>query len=95
MATLTISLPDSMQAFVEAEVAGGSYNTLSEYFRTLVREAQKRKEETRLAALLLEGRQSGDATLMTEEDWDDILDQLRLLAHNRIDRSSDVGIVTT
>ncbi len=52
--TVTISLPDSMKEFVEAQVEKG-YGNVSEYFRSLVREAQAKEEEARLEKLLLEG----------------------------------------
>ncbi|HZO91652.1 MAG TPA: type II toxin-antitoxin system ParD family antitoxin [Chthonomonadaceae bacterium] len=83
MATMNISLPDTMKAFVEAEVAEGGYNTASEYFRALVREAQERKARVRLEALLLEGLQSGAATPMTEDDWEDIRREVRERAVQR------------
>lgn len=36
MATMNISLPDTMRKFVEEEIDRGGYATASEYFRTLV-----------------------------------------------------------
>ena len=42
MATMTISLPEPMREFVEAEVSSGNYGSASELFRELVRERQKR-----------------------------------------------------
>ncbi|HEY1934245.1 MAG TPA: type II toxin-antitoxin system ParD family antitoxin [Acetobacteraceae bacterium] len=55
MATITISLPDSLKAFVESRLATGGYGNVSEYFRSLLREAQAKEEAARLEALLLEG----------------------------------------
>ncbi len=55
MTTLTISLPDSLKAFIDKQMAAKGYGNVSEYFRTLVRDAQAREEEARLEALLLEG----------------------------------------
>ncbi len=52
-----------MRAYVEEQVANGGYSTLSEYFRELVRQEQKRKAQERLEALLVEGLESGTATL--------------------------------
>ena len=83
MATLNISLPDTMKAFVEAEVAEGGYNTTSEYFRALVRQAQDQKARAQLEALLLEGLSSGEATPMTPEDWEDIRREVRQRAAQR------------
>jgi antitoxin ParD1/3/4 len=39
MTTLTISLPDSMNDFVEEQAALGGYPTPSDYIRSLLREA--------------------------------------------------------
>lgn len=61
-----------MRLYIEEQVANGGYSTVSEYFRELVRQDQKRKAQERLEALLLEGLNSGMATPMTEQDWEDI-----------------------
>ena len=55
MTTITISLPDSLKAFVETEVDTKGYGNVSEYFRTLLRDAQAKAQDARLEALLLEG----------------------------------------
>jgi antitoxin ParD1/3/4 len=55
MTTVTISLPDSLKAFVDSQVSTKGYGNVSEYFRTLLRDAQAKEEEARLEALLLEG----------------------------------------
>lgn len=89
MATMNISLPDSMKSFVETEVKEGGYNTTSEYFRALVREAQERKAKARLEALLLEGLHSGEATPMTEQDWEEIRQEVRARAAKRVARKHD------
>lgn len=88
MATVNISLPDSMKAFVEEKVVEGGYNTTSEYFRALVREAQDRKAKTRLEVLLLEGLHSGEATPMTEQDWDEVRREVRERAARRVASNS-------
>jgi antitoxin ParD1/3/4 len=80
MKSMNISLPDSMRAYVEEQVTSGGYSTVSEYFRELVRQDQKRKAQERLETLLLEGLSSGTATPMTLEDWKDI----RQAVHERI-----------
>jgi antitoxin ParD1/3/4 len=77
MPTMNISLPETMKEFVEVEVSEGGYNTTSEYFRALVRDAQKRKAEERLVALLLEGLESGESTPMTGKEWVDIREEVR------------------
>lgn len=55
MATMNISLPDSLKAFVDAQVAGRGYGASSEYVRELIRKEQDRQ---RLRELLLEGASS-------------------------------------
>ena len=55
MTTVTISLPDSLKAFIDNQLATKGYGNVSEYFRTLLREARAKEEEARLEALLLEG----------------------------------------
>lgn len=67
MATMTISLPDKMRAFVESEVTSGEYGSASELFRELLRERQKQKNREHLEALLLDGLDSGDPIRITDE----------------------------
>lgn len=55
MGTMNISLPESLKAFVEEQVAKGGYGTTSEYVRELIRMDQDRR---RLRDLLLEGAAS-------------------------------------
>jgi antitoxin ParD1/3/4 len=55
MTTVTISLPDSLKAFVDAQLATKGYGNVSEYFRSLLREAQAKEHDARLEQLLLEG----------------------------------------
>lgn len=83
MKSMNISLPESMRTYVEEQVASGGYSTASEYFRELVRIDQKRKDNERLEALLLEGLQSGAATPITDKDWQDIKQAVRKEAAKR------------
>jgi antitoxin ParD1/3/4 len=75
--SINISLPDAMRAYVEEQVANGSYSTISEYFRELVRQDRERKAQERLEALLLEGLASGQETPITAQDWQDIRQTVR------------------
>jgi len=52
---ITISLPETMMEFIDAEVSEGGFDSASDYIRRLVREAQKRKAREELEKLLLEG----------------------------------------
>ena len=69
MTTVTISLPESLKAFVRRQLASKGYGNASEYFRTLLREAQAKEEDARLEALLLEGLTSGKDIPLTKEFW--------------------------
>ena len=82
MATMNISLPDSLREFVQARVSEGGYSTASEYFRELVRSDQKRGAHQRLEALLLEGLESPKHNL-TEGDWQHIRQEVRDRLHEK------------
>jgi antitoxin ParD1/3/4 len=75
--SINISLPDTMRAYIEEQVAQGGYSSVSEYFRELVRQDQKQRAKERLETMLLEGLNSGDATEMTVKDWEDIRQTIR------------------
>ncbi len=72
MTTMNISLPDEMKAFIEAQMAQEGYASASEYLRTLIREAQRRRAKQELEAKFREALESGPSTPMTREDWDSI-----------------------
>ena len=67
MTTVTISLPESLKTFIENQLATKGYGNVSEYFRSLLREAQQREEDARLEVLLLEGMESGDPIPLNTE----------------------------
>ena len=56
MATLNISMPDEMRAFIETRVRMGEYQSASDYLSDLVRRDHEETEN-----LLLEGIDSGPA----------------------------------
>ncbi|MBD2360546.1 type II toxin-antitoxin system ParD family antitoxin [Anabaena minutissima FACHB-250] len=72
MKSINISLHDTMRAYIEEQVAQGGYSSVSEYFRELVRQDQKQRAKQRLETMLLEGLNSGNATEMTAQNWEDI-----------------------
>ena len=65
MATMNISLPAEMKAFVELQVATGQYANSSDYIRDLIRDRQAAVE--RLRALIEEGDASGISPRSFEE----------------------------
>ena len=71
MTSINISLPFSMKEFVDEEVTAEGFGTVSEFFRDLLREAKKRKEEQQLEKYLLQALNS-PVSPMTKEDWEEI-----------------------
>ncbi len=71
-ATINISLPDNLKIQVEEIIAKDGYGNVSEFFRDLVRNHIKEREQRRLESLLLEGLQSGAATPLTNADFEAI-----------------------
>ena len=54
MATLNISMPDELRAFIESRVNTGEYQSASDYLRDLIRHDREATEQ-----LLLDGLDSG------------------------------------
>ena len=71
MTTVTVSLPDSLKDFLDAEAARGGYATPGDYLRALIQEEHERLAQAHLEELLAEGLQS-EASEMTSEDWNSI-----------------------
>jgi antitoxin ParD1/3/4 len=80
MTTVTISLPDSLKTFVEEQTATKGYGNVSEYFRTLLRQAQAKEEDARLEALLIEGLTSGEEIPLSGEFWTELKAEAAQLA---------------
>lgn len=55
MATMNVSLPDQLKAYVDARVDAGTYQSSSEYVRELIRRDQ---EVQQFRGLIAEGLQS-------------------------------------
>jgi antitoxin ParD1/3/4 len=60
MATLNISMPDSMREWIDDQIEAGEYANASDYIRDLIRHDQRERERLRLA--LIEGEKSGLST---------------------------------
>lgn len=81
MSRLTISMPEQMSAWVEAQVNTGRYGNVSEYFRDLVRRDQDRRE-TAVADLraLFERAEAGG---ISDRNFSDILQAARAEARQK------------
>lgn len=80
MATMNVSLPDSLKDFVDRQVAEHGYGTSSEYVRELLRREQQRQA---LRTMLLEGA----ASPVVQEARADYFAELRARARGRRKRS--------
>ena len=80
MTTVTISLPDSLREFIDREVENKGYGNVSEYFRGLLREAQKKESDARLESLLLEGLSSGKDSPDNREFWRELKSEAAQIA---------------
>jgi antitoxin ParD1/3/4 len=60
MATMNISLPDSMREWVEHRVRDGQYANVGDYVRDLIR--HDRESHQALERALIEGEESGIST---------------------------------
>ena len=80
MTTVTISLPESLKSFIDEQIATKGYGNVSEYFRTLLREAQAKEEDAKLEALLIEGLTSGEDIPLSGEFWSELRTEAAELA---------------
>lgn len=76
MATMNISLPDEMRAYIEAQVATGYFGNASDFVRHLIR-TDLEQGRGRLRELLAEGERSGDSDLTLEEIWERALEETK------------------
>ena len=71
MATMTVSLPDPMKDWIEAQISQGEYASTSDYVRDLVRRDRARREqELTLDALrqkLAASRNSGEGSRSVDD----------------------------
>jgi antitoxin ParD1/3/4 len=82
IATMNISLPESMKAEVEQIVANEGYGNTSEFFRDLVRNYLKQRQERELESLLLERLKETDEKAFNISDVRTALAN-RLNNHNK------------
>lgn len=75
---MNISLPDNLQQFALAQVAKGSYGSISDYIGELVRADCA---QASLEAEVIKGFQSGDSTPMTADDWGELRKRVRQSGH--------------
>ncbi|PWR21374.1 type II toxin-antitoxin system ParD family antitoxin [Zavarzinia aquatilis] len=70
MATMNVSLPDAMKAWVERQAESGLYSNASDYVRDLIRKDQERKTAlATLQAAITEGVESGEPQPLDTADF--------------------------
>jgi antitoxin ParD1/3/4 len=74
--TMNVSLPRTQKEFVDQQVQQGSFSTVSDYIRDLIRREQRALAREDLQRKLLDGLNSGAATEMTKKDWKELRDGL-------------------
>ncbi len=80
MATMNISLPDELKAYVEERVRSGEYANASDFVRDLIRRSESyRRKVAVLQAAIEEGRRSGVSDL----SFDEIIEEARGEARKR------------
>lgn len=82
MTTLNISLPDSLKDFAEEQAALRGYPSPSDYIRSLLCEAQDRRDRMQLEGKLLAALDS-EAAEMMPADWDRLRERVRQTAPKR------------
>ncbi len=66
---MSLTLPESLRRFVEAQVVEGGHASADAYLLALLEDARKRRGMQTLVAKLDEALESGPSELMTRENW--------------------------
>lgn len=68
MATMNVSLPDSMKEWVESRTQTGRYGNSSDYVRDLIRRDQERTEKIASMQALVEEARAGGLSSRTMDE---------------------------
>ncbi len=84
MATMNISLPDELKAFVKDQATKRGFGTVSQYMSAIIREQQAagRASGRGLTPCSWKGSSSGPATPLTQKDWEHIRRKERSLSRS-------------
>jgi Arc/MetJ-type ribon-helix-helix transcriptional regulator len=80
MATITVSLPEPLHAFVEAKAAAEGHGDASAYVRALIAEAQQATLRAEVEEKLLAGVDAldrGEGRELTAADWEQLRTKYR------------------
>ena len=76
MTPLTIALPEAAQAYINEQLANGTYATVDELITALILAEKKRQEKEKLNAMIRQGLNSGEAIPVTDAWWEKQREQL-------------------
>lgn len=83
MTTVTISLPESLKEFIDSQLASKGYPDVSDYFSSLLRDAQQREAHSGVELLLEEALQSEDEDIpLNSEFWQSLRSEAKDLAND-------------
>lgn len=69
MATMNVSLPETLKKYVDQQVERAGYGSSSEYVRELIRRDRIAQGERELAAMMREGLTSGESVVVDRQFW--------------------------
>jgi len=70
MATMNISLTDTMKEWVESQTNSDRYGNVSDYMRDLIRRDQDHRHA--IVEALIEGENSGESSLSVSDIWQQV-----------------------
>ena len=82
MTHLNLSIPESMNHFIQEQANKQGYPSPNDYICSLIMQAQKQVEQERLEQLLIEGLESGTSIEITDEWWENRRNQLIHQSHS-------------
>ncbi|TYQ24810.1 type II toxin-antitoxin system ParD family antitoxin [Pseudanabaena sp. UWO311] len=69
---VSFPIPKELESYVQGQIQSGTYNTVADYFLSLLNQDRQRKEaQTKLVSLLQEGLNS-EPELVTSAYWQDL-----------------------
>ena len=80
MATMTISLPDPMKEWVEAQIRTGDYASSSDYVRDLIRKDREQRDRLNALRTMID---EAEASGISPRNVDEVFAEARAIAKNR------------
>lgn len=68
MATMTVSLPDPMKDWIEAQIRAGDYASSSDYVRDLIRRDRERKDRLNALRKMIDDAEASGVSARTVEE---------------------------